>query len=177
MEQDSPKRLRSLRNQETVPSTSQINYNENETDSENDFECSGESVDATWRATESDYDENSDEFSSLSIMEQKIVIAADGGNKSDRQSQIETLCTVTTSANAVENQSVSSVTDENANTTNLNSTEIVSNTNSTEKTDAVVIEEAHEPNIGDYLCLVTTTCKLQNSSIISKCFLKKKNCF
>lgn len=169
MNQNSPKRIKSLRKRKSIAasSTSRFNCSDFEMNSENylynkDFDSSGEYGDATWVATQSDYDdyvENIEEDSSLFIMEQNVSSAVNGGNTSGRQSQVETLCTATatTSHQSVESSTVSSVTvTDNINDVNFivsNSTENVGASNITQNIDAVNavnIEEPHKENTSNY---------------------------
>lgn len=124
----------------------------------------GSHGDATWVATQSDYDdyaENFEEDSSRFIIEQKLSIAVNGGNTSGIQSQVETLCTATTSHQPVENSTVSNVavtdniSDINFNVSNF--TENVGASFTTQNIDAVNainVGGTHKENTSNYSLLV-----------------------
>lgn len=124
-----PKRQRTLRKRKSFaePSTSRFNYSDL-SDNNEDFESSGEYGDVSWIPAQSDlddYDEDVAEISTLSPMEQKIIIATDGQLASGIQSQYVTLCTATTVNSASEQTTVSNTIE---NSSNIDDSSTVINT-------------------------------------------------
>lgn len=112
--ENSPKRRRVLRKRkESVGCSYDIGSDSYE--DLDDFQCSGESADQTWKPSESDYEFNEDptlaNFNEPGIIDDEIV-------RCDQPSQIITLCSVSTESNAVPEVTVNERITEDSNVTN-----------------------------------------------------------
>lgn len=100
--ENDPKRRRVLRNREGIAGCSYDVDSDSDNDSY-DFQCSGESIDQTWKPNESDYVSDDDPTLEKldNIVSNKPRNIDEEIARCDQPSQIVTLCTATTETNAV----------------------------------------------------------------------------